>query len=443
MAEPLKHINYSFEDIQRYLQGSMSASEMHDIEKAALQDPFLADAIEGFNETDINIAKQHLNEIHAGLFAEKETKVVTFNKRTQWLNIAALVIVLAGVGLVISFLTKTASSDKQEEIAKVQPAPVKKDAEKDSAVATASTADEIKHADTGLLMAENKTAKKSLAKSSKPKAKEKLEEKADIADARVPVEAETDSYKTEAAIAVFPTPVPGKILMSRSYAAAADASSTDSLQTGLQQKNNGLSVLPATFSGKVVDENNKPIAGVSVVSADKKAAVLTDINGDFNLQKEDTLLHVTASTVGYNTESTALQQGFNKPIMLKQSRESLNDVVVTGYGIQHKRNSYIDSLIHAQGKISGDSAMPVGGWNNFNNYVVTQLNKDTTSSGITNPNDLVELEFLIDNSGNPYNIKVTKSPNDVYSTKAVEILKHGPKWTIPAKKKKAKVIINF
>lgn len=442
MAEPLKHINYSFEDIQRYLQGSMSASEMHDIEKAALQDPFLADAIEGFNETDINIAKQHLNEIHAGLFAEKETKVVTFNKRTQWLNIAALVIVLAGVGLVISFLTKTASSDKQEEIAKVQQAPVKKDAEKDSAVATASTADEIKHADTGLLMAENKTAKKTLAKSSKPKAKENLEEKADIADARVPIEAETDSYKTEAAIAVSPTPVPGKILMSRSYAAAADASSTDSLQTGLQQKNNGLSVLPATFSGKVVDENNKPIAGVSVVSADKKTAVLTDINGDFNLQKNDTLLHVTASTVGYNTQSTALQQGFNKPIMLKQSSESLNDVVVTGYGTQQKSN-ITGSALHKQKDMARDSAMPVGGWNNFNNYVVTQLNKDTTTSGITNPRDLVELEFLIDNSGNPYNIKVTKSPNDVYSTKAVEILKHGPKWMKPAKKKKAKVIINF
>ena len=40
MAEPL-YINYTFEDIQRYLQGKMSAAEMHAMEKAALQDPFL------------------------------------------------------------------------------------------------------------------------------------------------------------------------------------------------------------------------------------------------------------------------------------------------------------------------------------------------------------------------------------------------------------------
>ena len=50
MAEPSTHINYTFEDIQRYLQGKMSAAEMHEIEKAALQDPFLSDAIEGYRE---------------------------------------------------------------------------------------------------------------------------------------------------------------------------------------------------------------------------------------------------------------------------------------------------------------------------------------------------------------------------------------------------------
>ena len=74
MAEPSKHINYSLEDIQRYLQGKMSAAEMHDIEKAALQDPFLADAIEGFTQADLSIAKQHLNEINA-TFLQKNKKL--------------------------------------------------------------------------------------------------------------------------------------------------------------------------------------------------------------------------------------------------------------------------------------------------------------------------------------------------------------------------------
>src|ERR1700759_3937126 len=111
MAEPSTHINYSFEDIQRYLQGKMSAAEMHDIEKAALQDPFLADAIEGFNEADLTTAQQHLNEINTALLKEKSaSKVVAFNKRTQWMNVAALIIVLAGIGVVASFFFKSSNN---------------------------------------------------------------------------------------------------------------------------------------------------------------------------------------------------------------------------------------------------------------------------------------------------------------------------------------------
>ena len=81
MAEPSSHINYSFEDIQRYLQGKMSAAEMHEMEKTALQDPFLADAIEGFNEADLAKSRQHLNEINADLFAEKQKSKVV---RKKW-----------------------------------------------------------------------------------------------------------------------------------------------------------------------------------------------------------------------------------------------------------------------------------------------------------------------------------------------------------------------
>ena len=42
--------HYSTADIQKYLEGKLSAVEMHVMEKAALDDPFLADAIEGVQE---------------------------------------------------------------------------------------------------------------------------------------------------------------------------------------------------------------------------------------------------------------------------------------------------------------------------------------------------------------------------------------------------------
>lgn len=41
---------YNAEDIRRYVQGELSPAEMHRMEKAALDDPFLADAMEGYSE---------------------------------------------------------------------------------------------------------------------------------------------------------------------------------------------------------------------------------------------------------------------------------------------------------------------------------------------------------------------------------------------------------
>ena len=81
---------------------------------------------------------------------------------------------------------------------------------------------------------------------------------------------------------------------------------------------------------------------------------------------------------------------------------------------------------------------------NFNNYVIAQLNKDSTGKeNYISNNDVVELEFLIDEEGNPYNIKITKSLDDEKNSKAIDILKSGPKWTNTSKKKKAKVAIAF
>src|SRR5215471_7756319 len=100
MAEHPAHINYTFDDIQRYLQGKMSPAEMHAMEKAALQDPFLADAIEGYREISTSVAGQHLNEINAALTGKQENPIVVpFIRRFKWMRIAALIIVFAGIGV--------------------------------------------------------------------------------------------------------------------------------------------------------------------------------------------------------------------------------------------------------------------------------------------------------------------------------------------------------
>ena len=40
---------FTASDIEKYHKGQLSAKERHDLEKAALDDPFLADALEGYS----------------------------------------------------------------------------------------------------------------------------------------------------------------------------------------------------------------------------------------------------------------------------------------------------------------------------------------------------------------------------------------------------------
>ncbi len=48
MSELQEYNNFSAADIERYHSGKMPAAEMHAMEKAALDDLFLADALEGY-----------------------------------------------------------------------------------------------------------------------------------------------------------------------------------------------------------------------------------------------------------------------------------------------------------------------------------------------------------------------------------------------------------
>ncbi len=71
------NLSYGHTDIQRYLQHKMSAQEMHDFEKALMNDPFLADALDGFAASDAATAQKHLAAIEASLLNDRQkAKVV-------------------------------------------------------------------------------------------------------------------------------------------------------------------------------------------------------------------------------------------------------------------------------------------------------------------------------------------------------------------------------
>jgi hypothetical protein len=118
MIDRNSHINYSLEDIEKYLKGKMSAAEMHELEKAALQDPFLSDAIEGYRETSMETAHGYLQEIKQELLRDKEeAKIVSLlsSNSLKWWQMAAAILIIATLGTVTWKLTH--QNNKQEGLA--------------------------------------------------------------------------------------------------------------------------------------------------------------------------------------------------------------------------------------------------------------------------------------------------------------------------------------
>lgn len=114
---------YNSIDFERYHSGNMPKDEMHALEKAALEDPFLADALEGYAYAEN--AEEELEEIKTRLNEKRKQKnVLPFFSRsyTSWWKIAAMFIVIAGAGYFFFLLNsqKDHSAAVKEVAAKIE-----------------------------------------------------------------------------------------------------------------------------------------------------------------------------------------------------------------------------------------------------------------------------------------------------------------------------------
>src|SRR5688572_12716143 len=126
-------------DIEKYHKGLLSAKERHALEKAALDDPFLADALEGYAVSDLNVNADiaELKSRLAKRTQEEENKVVPIAtvKKTSfsWWKVAAMIILVAGAGLIVYQLGFT---NKKNDIAQTVTKEADKAETKDSGKAT-------------------------------------------------------------------------------------------------------------------------------------------------------------------------------------------------------------------------------------------------------------------------------------------------------------------
>jgi TonB-linked SusC/RagA family outer membrane protein len=189
------------------------------------------------------------------------------------------------------------------------------------------------------------------------------------------------------------------------------------------------------ISGKVVDsKTNAPLVGVNVEIQNSSQFLITDVDGNFKFSKVPSGSKLIFSFIGYKNYELKANKSQKITIEMQASSETLEEIVVVGYGSKKKRNvtgsvsvvssKTIDELrpINAtqalQGTVAGvvvtsGSGAPGSGFNirirgissNSSNAPYTLIDGYEGDISLLNPSDIESVTVLKDAQASVYGSK--------------------------------------
>jgi TonB-linked SusC/RagA family outer membrane protein len=92
-----------------------------------------------------------------------------------------------------------------------------------------------------------------------------------------------------------------------------------------------------TVKGVVVDNKGESLPGVNVIEQGTQNGIVTNIDGEFELNVQSSQSYLKFSFIGYSTISQKVVIGDRMRIVLEDMFQDLNEVVVVGYGTMKKK----------------------------------------------------------------------------------------------------------
>ena len=97
--------------------------------------------------------------------------------------------------------------------------------------------------------------------------------------------------------------------------------------------------LDKSISGTVQDENGNPLNGATVLAKGTKQGALTDGQGKFQLVISDEVTTLIVSYIGYATQRVEIGDQTVINVTLAESTSTLDEVVVTAFGIEREKKA--------------------------------------------------------------------------------------------------------
>ena len=396
-----------------YIRGLRKGKEAHRLEKESMQDPFLADAMDGYNQVEGN-HEQRIEKLRMQVSAHSAKKKNTY--AITW-SIAACLVIGFGISSYFLFLKKSITDEvfiaeesvpaKLPEAATpaiptnpatpAAPATPRKEialaATKVKTDSTPISGIAVKQADKKDMIAKKQTTPtaKSASAVIEPMMEEALEQTAELQEVTATMDTSESASDKKMRMAKVVT-IPNSNII----------------------------------QGKVTNEKGEPIIGASVAYKGTNIGTITNMNGEFSLVKKEGKKQLTAQFIGYDPVEIPVDTSQTMLIAMNENKQTLNEVVVVGYGTNKNKKS--TTVVTAKEQADKDiTPQPVIGKRKYQKYLKENLVRPTDEK-CAQVKGKVVLTFLVNKEGRPFYIKVKESLCESSDKEAIRLIQEGPDW---------------
>lgn len=389
--------------LKDYIRGKRHGKEANQLEREAMNDPFLQDAMDGFDAVSGDHFAE-IEELENKLQSKQFSKKKTIHYRWWTIAVAASIVLIVGIGGLLQFNFNSPHKIVMES-PKQDSTPEKILTDKNEI--SIDTAEDLSEKN----IAQN-VDNKSKRNKSKPHDIELIveENKYNV------VEAAQDKIELQSAT-------------------IADIQTADNMEH--DEASPVLASSPAPklsgnkLTGVVLDDKGEPLIGANVQLKGTNIKTITDINGKFELttpKVKEKDLQLVASYIGFNNREISATSDSNV-IKMEPNNLALNEVVVVGYGTK--------KMTSTTGAVSRVSTTNNFGENDFEIYYKKNRNQELCETF----NTILKANFYIDNMGRPTEIKVEKAPCLEMEQEFIKLAQNSPRWT--KKNQKIRITIRF
>jgi len=434
LSEEKKYKNYTAEDIEKYHKGILSPGEMNELEKAALDDPFLADALEGYGATAANISSdvsELTKKLEERVSERKVIAIVPPGSSFKWWKVAAAIVVL---GALAYFVFQISTSIKNKEVATLEKKQNQPQApSNDSTLIQRPRPDSISNSNAGqyVMPHEEIRATKTPKEKSPPSGsvtsetnkndevtREKIKPTQPVHNDNEPKDSLGESHARTLAAPVAIEKMPA-IASAEQNNGAVYYKKIDMPNTDFKAN---------YFSGRVKDANNNSIPFANITNTRDNVGTYADAQGRFTLVSPDSVLDVQVRSVGFENGKMRLKNNVaSNDVVLQESRD-LPEKVLSFQKADTSRSR--------RANVQFEELEPADGWNNYNTYLANNVNIPADVASKQAAKGQVQLSFEVNPQGDPINIKVEKSLCGKCDEDAVRAVRQGPKWKKKSKKAK-------